>query len=256
MRRPSEVFYGWWIVAGGFTIQMLNGALLFHAFSAYVLPLQAEFGWNRTQLSGAFSMARAESGILGPIQGWLIDRYGPRRIMRIGTVLFAAGFFFFGRADSIYSFYGAFAVIALGSSLGGFMPITATVTSWFRRWRATALGLMLAGMGAGGLMLPGVVWLLNTHGWRAAAQGSALLILAVGLPATQLMRRRPPEVSGGTGESTNRHRLARSARRTHALPCRHRAPRSNAPRPHSAVSVRRLASPRQTSQTTGCRPSR
>lgn len=190
----AGLFYGWWIVTGGFVIQMLNGALLFHAFSAYVLPLQAEFGWSRTQLSGAFSMARAESGILGPIQGWLIDRYGPRSIMRLGNVLFALGFLLFSRVDSIYTFYGAFAIIALGSSLGGFMPITAAVTSWFARWRSTALGLMLAGMGTGGLMVPVVVWVLSEYGWRTAAQLSAVLVLLVGLPATQLMRRRPADV--------------------------------------------------------------
>jgi len=190
----AGVFYGWWIITGGFVIQMLNGALLFHAFSAYILPLQAEFAWNRTQVSGAFAMARAESGILGPIQGWLIDRYGPRRIMRLGNVLFAVGFLLLSRIDGIYSFYGAFAIVALGSSLGGFMPITAAVTSWFRRWRSISLGLMLAGMGAGGLLVPGVVWFLTEYGWRATAQVSGVLMLVLGLPATQLMRRRPDDV--------------------------------------------------------------
>ena len=190
----AGVFYGWWIVIGGFVIQMLNGALLFHAFSAYILPLQAEFAWNRTQVSGAFAMARAESGILGPIQGWLIDRYGTRPIMRLGNVLFAVGFLLLSRIEGIYSFYGAFAIIALGSSLGGFMPITASVTSWFRRWRSITLGVMLAGMGAGGLLVPGVVWFLTEYGWRASAQVSGILMLVLGLPATQLMRRRPDDV--------------------------------------------------------------
>jgi len=193
-RRLASVFYGWWIVVAGFVIQLLNGALLFHAFSAYILPLQAEFGWNRTQVSGAFAMARAESGILGPIQGWFIDRYGPRRIMRVGNVLFAVGFLLLSRVTGIYSFYGAFAIIAVGSSLGGFMPITAAMTSWFSRWRSTALGLMLAGMGVGGLLVPGVVWFLGEYGWRTSAQLSAVLMLVLGLPATQVMRKRPEHV--------------------------------------------------------------
>ena len=77
----KKLFYGWWIVLAGFCLQMLQGALLFHGFGAYILPLQGEFGWKRAEISGVFSMVRAESGLLGPLQGWLISRFGPRCIM-------------------------------------------------------------------------------------------------------------------------------------------------------------------------------
>jgi hypothetical protein len=70
------VFYGWWIVAAGFGLEMLIGGLIFHAYGAYVVLLREEFGWSKTMLSAAFSMARAESGILGPVQGWLTDCAG------------------------------------------------------------------------------------------------------------------------------------------------------------------------------------
>lgn len=158
-RRKARhgIFFGWWIVAAGFFIQFLNGGLLFHAFSAYVLPLQGDFGWSRGQLSGAFSMARAESGILGPVQGWAIDRFGPRAVMRIGILLFAGGFIFFSRIDSLLTFYLAFGLMALGSSLGGFMPLATTVTNWFERKRAMSLGIMMTGMSVGALILPIIV---------------------------------------------------------------------------------------------------
>ena len=140
-KHSARVFYGWWIVLASFFVQALNGGLLFHAFSAYILPLQGEFGWSRAQLSGAFSMARAESGILGPLQGWLIDRYGPRAMMCLGNALFSLGFVLFSRMDSLATFYLSFALLALGSSLGGFMPIGTTITNWFVRRRTTALGI-------------------------------------------------------------------------------------------------------------------
>ena len=217
-RKPghaSPLFYGWWIVVGGFLIQALNGGLLFHAFSAYILPLQAAFGWNRTQATTAFAMARAESGILGPIQGWLIDRYGPRTIMRIGNTLFGLGFILFSRMDSLLTFYASFAVLALGSSLGGFMPIATTVTNWFVRRRSAALGIMLSGMGVGGLMIPGLVWFLSRYGWRATALMSGILVLVIGLPATQLMRRRPEDhglLPDGEQAATSRDPVAASDR--------------------------------------------
>lgn len=192
-RGPRRIFYGWLIVAGGFVIQLLNGSLLFHAFTAYILPLQAEFGWSRAALSGAFSMARAEGGILGPLQGWLIDRYGPRQIMRIGNALFGLGFILFSRMHSLPTFYASFACIALGSSLGGLMPIATTVTNWFARRRATALGIAMTGTGTGGLFIPLVVACLSAFGWRNTAFVSGLVILAVGVPVAQVMRHRPED---------------------------------------------------------------
>lgn len=202
----TRVFYGWVIVAAGYVVQALNGGLLFHAFSAYVLPLQEEFGWNRTLLSSAFAMVRMESGILGPLQGWMITRFGPRRVMTIGNLLFAGGFLLFAQVRSLPTFYGALAVVALGSSLGGFMPIAATVTNWFSRHRSTALGITLSGMGAGGLMIPAVVSIISTHGWRWMATLSAVLIAALSVPAAQFMRRRPEDygllVDGGPAAVT------------------------------------------------------
>ena len=190
-KHSARIFYGWWIVLAGFFIQALNGGLLFHAFSAYILPLQGEFGWSRAQLSGAFSMARAESGILGPLQGWLIDRYGPRAMMCLGIALFSLGFVLFSRMDSLATFYLSFALLALGSSLGGFMPIGTTITNWFVRQRTTALGISMTGMGAGGLLIPLVVLSLSTYGWRDTALISGILILVVGMPVSLLMRHRP-----------------------------------------------------------------
>ena len=67
--RSRRVFYGWWIVSGGFSLQMIVGSLMIHSFTAYFPLLQAQFGWSRALLSGAFALSRAESGILGPLQG-------------------------------------------------------------------------------------------------------------------------------------------------------------------------------------------
>ena len=207
VRAGRGVFYGWWIVAAGFVIQILNGALLFHAYGAYVLPLKAEFGWNRTELSAAFALMRAETGLLGPLQGWLVDRYGPRRIMAAGIVVFGIGFIAFSRVQCLYGFYACFALIAVGSSLGGFLSIVTSVANWFSRRRSMAIGVVMAGMGTGGFMVPGVVWLIAVYGWRTAAVVSGGLILAIGLPATRLMRGRPEDFGqlpdGAEADSVN-----------------------------------------------------
>ena len=135
-RRAHGLFYGWFIVAAGTCLHALQSMLLQRSFGAYAVFLEAEFGWSKTTVSGAFSLQQVESGLLGPVQGWLIDRFGPRATMRIGTVMFGAGFIFFSRMDSVLTFYLSFVLMAVGSSLSGFFPISVTIINWFVRRRS------------------------------------------------------------------------------------------------------------------------
>lgn len=185
------MFYGWWVVAAGFGLEVLIGALLFHAYGAYVVLLRQEFGWSKTMLSAAFAMARAESGILGPIQGWLTDRFGPRALIRTGMVLFGVGFLLFSQLQGPVTFFATFFLMAMGSSLAGYLPIGTAIVAWFRRRRALALSLSSTGMAVGGLLAPAVAAALTRFGWRWTALASGLVVLAAGLPLAQLVRHRP-----------------------------------------------------------------
>src|SRR6056300_830531 len=103
--RPSgKVFYGWWIVLACAGVQWLAALTWMHSYGGYALKLQADFGWSMSVLSLAFALTRLESGLLGPLQGWLVDRYGPRRILIIGTVIFSVGFFLFSAVQSITTY--------------------------------------------------------------------------------------------------------------------------------------------------------
>ncbi len=188
-----RVFYGWWIVGAAIGIQSLVSALLFQAFGTYVVLLERDFGWSKTALAGAFSLARIEDGLLGPAQGWILDRFGPRMVMRIGIVIFAIGFMLFSRIDSIFEFYVTFLIMAVGAALGGFLSITTAIVNWFDRRRTFAMGLALLGSALGGLALPLVVWALETYGWRPVTMASGVIVLVVGLPLTQIVRHRPEQ---------------------------------------------------------------
>ena len=189
------VFYGWWMVGAGFGLELLIGALMFHAYGAYAVLLREEFGWSKTLVSAAFAMSRAESGILGPVQGWLTDRFGPRALIRIGMCVFGLGFMLFSRIEGPVAFFATFFMMALGSSLGGYLPISVALVTWFRRRRALALSISGMGMSIGGLLTPLVALSLTRFGWRATALVSGILVLLVALPLAQLMRH-PPETYG------------------------------------------------------------
>jgi len=149
-RKTQGIFFGWWIVISGCILQALNSGLLGQGFTVYFLPLQKEFGWNRTLLSTGYSISNIVSGILGPFQGWFADRFGPRIQVIAGVVMLGAGFIIFSYVHSIVSFFFAFALIATGASLGGYLPISIVVLNWFVRKRSLALGIASAGHGFGG----------------------------------------------------------------------------------------------------------
>jgi len=187
----SPFFYGWWIIGSGFTVMTMSGALLGQAFGSYVVLLRDEFGWSSTTFSLAFALQRVESGLLGPVDGWLVDRFGPRVMMTIGLAIFGAGFLLLSQADSITTFYLAFMVLALGGALGTFLPASVAAVNWFARRRSTALAIMMLGIAAGGIVQPVVVAGLEALGWRGMAVLSAVLMFALAVPAGLLLRHRP-----------------------------------------------------------------
>ncbi len=189
-----RVFYGWWIVLAGAGIQMLQSALLGQAYGAYVVLLREQFGWSKTLLSGASALREAEHGLTGPFQGSLLDRFGPRNVGRVGVVLLAVGFMLFSQVESPLTFYAAFLVMSVGGSMMGYLTITFAVVHWFERRRSTAISLTSAGFALGGMAVPVIALALDTFGWRTTAFSSGVLVLAVGLPLTQILRHHPAEL--------------------------------------------------------------
>ncbi|MEE2804466.1 MAG: MFS transporter [Pseudomonadota bacterium] len=190
----GPVFRGWWVVGSGALANFFGAILFMQAFGAYVLLIEAEYEWSKAALAGAFALARLESGLLGPIQGWMIDRFGPRKIMRIGLVIFSLGMIMFSQIDTILDFYIVVFVIALGNSLGGFLSITVAVVNWFNRHRAKALALGQLGFSIGGVLVPITIFSMETFGWRATAVGSGVIMLLVTWPVTHVIHHRPEEL--------------------------------------------------------------
>ncbi|MEM7254097.1 MAG: MFS transporter [Pseudomonadota bacterium] len=191
IRPEGRVFYGWWIVAASAGNHLLSSLLWMQSYGAYVVLLQDEFGWSKALVAGAFALTRIESGILGPLQGWLVDRFGPRLILQIGMVIYAVGFMLFSQVDSVLAFYLTFALIAVGSSLGGFATVMVAVVSWFSQHRSKAVAISQLGFSLGGLAVPLVVFALEGFGWRATAFASGVIVLIVGIPLSRAIRHRP-----------------------------------------------------------------
>lgn len=189
----SKIFYGWKMVAAGSGIQFLQAGMLHQAFGAYFAALAEEFGWSKTALSGAAAMQPMEAAVLGPVLGWVIDRFGSQGMIRIGIVTFGLGFILLSQIESLTGLYMAFLVIALGSSLCGFFPVNVSIIYWFERKRARALSVVGLGLALGGISVPIVAWVMQAYGWRSAALGSGVLAILVGWPLARVFRGRPED---------------------------------------------------------------
>ena len=197
-RRARGVFYGWWLVViSGFTMTIAT-VPLYHAMAVWSVALESHFGWSRGQLGLALTFTRIEGGLMGPIEGYLTDRLGARRMVFIGLLILGVGFLIFAGVRSLWMFYLAFIVMALGQGLGSWLPLMTTINNWFSRRRATAMGWANVGSRIGALLLvPAIAWAVDPEqtrlGWQMTALILGVVTLVLAFPLTRLIRNRPQE---------------------------------------------------------------
>ena len=191
--RPA-IFYGWWLVGGALILGLMNSGLYFQAFSSFIEPLGESFGAGRSVILLAFSLANLGEPLIGPIQGMLVDRYGPRWVIVFGITLAGLGFVLSSFAGSITVFIAIFApLLAVGQSMGMLQPAVATVSKWFVRKRGQALGYTFTGFALGGALVPLVELTIREMGWRHSFLLIGIIIWVVGYPIALMMRRRPED---------------------------------------------------------------
>lgn len=164
-----------------------------HGLGVFFVALERQFGWSRTVLSGAFALARLEGTVMGPLEGILTDRFGSRRMVLIGYLFLAVGFFLFALSNGVISFYIGFMVIAVGQGFGGFLPMIAAVNNWFIRRRSIAIALAGMGVYLGGVLVPILAIGINSIGWRSMAVIMSIMFLFLAYPITRMIRNRPEE---------------------------------------------------------------
>ena len=172
----------------------MSSGINFHGFGNFIIPLSKEFGWSRTTVSAVFSLARLEAGFIGPVEGWAVDRLGPRKLMLVGIPVMGLGFIFLSQVSGLFTFMLVYILgITLGNSLGMHVPASAAVANWFNRKRGLAFGIMWSGVGLGGLLVPALGWAIDVYGWRDASVYVGIFVIIVGVPVAALMRHRPEQ---------------------------------------------------------------
>ncbi|HEV2363114.1 MAG TPA: MFS transporter [Caulobacteraceae bacterium] len=168
-------------------------------FSLFLVPISQEFRWPRATVSGVLALLAVIGVIVSPLAGRLADRFGPRRVILAGQLLFAPAVAALSLAKpSVFQFYLLFGLVGLaGSIASSAAAYTKMICSWFDDARGTALGVMGGvGNGVGAAIFPFVaIRLLERFGWRDAWVGIALIVLCVGVPIMAALLRDPPAPS-------------------------------------------------------------
>ena len=193
MKQPAKkIFYGWWIVLASFLILSFTSMTGSYGLSLFYKRLIDYFGWSRTALAGAISLSRLETGFLAGVEGFLVDKFGARRMVLIGIVLSSIGMILLSLIQSLLAFYLVFVIlITFGRSLSSMVAIDTTIANWFIRRRGTAFGLLrtAVAVGAAGVII--VAWFIDQYGWRTTFVAIGIATFILGIPTALVIRHRP-----------------------------------------------------------------
>jgi MFS family permease len=193
INKLPNLFYGWRMVAAASALRILASGLHSFGFTVFFLPLSQDLNLNRTSTSLAFSLARAEGAVEGPVVGHLLDRYGPKPIMIAAVLLMGFGYLLLSTVDSYTSFLIVYLGIISLAHAGGFMHAPMVlINTWFIRKRARAITLNSAAFGLGGILIaPLLSIVVHAWGWRWGAALAGVSFLLIGIPFALSIRRSP-----------------------------------------------------------------
>ena len=189
----KKIYYGWWVVLACSLVGLYYGGVIALGFTAFFQPIRDEFGWTYAQISFAVSLRGVEMGLFSPFAGFLVDRFGPRKLVFLGSTIVGLGLILLSRTQSLIMFYTAFLLIGLGSSGCTNIVANTAVANWFYRKVGLALGVLGSGYGAGGLLVLLVVHLIYLFQWRTALAILGLGMWALGIPLSLVIRDRPED---------------------------------------------------------------
>jgi hypothetical protein len=193
-------------------------------YMVFLLPLEKEFGWHRSQMTGVYSALMVVSGLAAPLGGMVFERWGPRVLYAGGLALLGSGYFLASKVTALWQFYVCISLLGgLGMAAIGMVPAAALISRWFERRLSTAIGIAYAGFGCGSLLIvPLAQTLIDGDGWRHAYQviGATLLALlpiSLAVPWRTIRAGLPSLVVPRPARRCRRRAGARGAARPHLL---------------------------------------
>lgn len=188
---------GAFVVATAFAALFSVVGLALYGLPLYYDFMVREFGWSRTMVTSGNAISKL---VVGPLfgfgAGWIVDRFGPRRLMMAGILMAGGALVGLGLTSAAWTFYFFYFFNALGYVCGGPLPCQVLVSRWFDRTRGKAMGIAYLGIGIGGAIVPLLShWLTDLFGWRGSLQAVGVLIVLIAFPLAYFVREAPPDAN-------------------------------------------------------------
>ena len=189
-------FYGWWIVFAGTLILFVSSGIGFYGHGVILDPLRTLHGWPKATISSAITLYFLTAGIMGMIIGRQVDRYGPKWVLLLGSVVIGAGFVLLSRISTVWQLYVVYFMMAIGFSCTSLVPVNTLITNWFIRKRGFAMSLTNTGLSAGGIVLvPLSSYMISRWGLETALPVLGAIYCAVIIPsAIFFVQQRPSDL--------------------------------------------------------------
>jgi len=191
----DRVTRGWVIVMTsvlGITVSF--GSLVIFTFGVFLKPLSGQFGWNRAEISLAFTLTALMVAIFSPFIGRLVDRVGARKVLLPCVAVYGAAFCCLALVNTLAGLYTIYVLLGVVGNGTTQLCYARVISAWFDRRRGLALATMMAGVGAGAIGIPPLAtWLIEAYGWRDAylLLGGSVFALGI-IPAALWLRETPP----------------------------------------------------------------
>ena len=191
--RREPLYYGWYIALALAITETVSYGVLYYAFPVFIAPMEAEFGWTRGQLSGAFSLSILITGLMSLPVGYWLDKRGARLLMTCGSIGATIMVLLWSRATSFPEFIAVMALMGFFGSAILYEPAFAVIATWFAQSRGTAMAVVtfIAGFSST-VFTPLSHALLEAFGWRDAILILSLTLGAITIPLHALVLRRKP----------------------------------------------------------------
>lgn len=197
VKEKRRLYYGWVVIAVAF-VTMGIAVNMRSAFSIYYVAMLEDFSWSRGVTALAFSLSMAAYTVFVPFCGILMDRYGPRLIMALGSLVLAVGMGFSASISQLWHFYLFQGIlVGLGSGVLTYTGHSLFLPHWFVRMRGLAIGIAFSGAGIGSILLLPFAQYLNTQlGWRTSYLILGIITAAALIPLNAIWQRHKPEDVG------------------------------------------------------------
>jgi len=203
--RREPHYYGWTIALVLATTTTVSYGVLFYAFSVFITPMEAEFGWSRGELSGAFSLSLLITGLVALPVGYWLDKHGSRLLMTAGSIGAMVAVMLWSQVNTLPEFIAVTALMGFFGAAILYEPAFAVIATWFSQSRGTAMAIVtfIAGF-ASTIFTPLSQALLEAYGWRQAILILAIILGTINIPLHALfLRRRPADLGLATDGDAN-----------------------------------------------------